>query len=76
MTLELQYAGRSPNRHLAFGFGAHFCLGARSARMDMEILFARLVPRLDSIDLAGSAALSEKIFVGGLERLLIRYSLT
>ncbi len=67
--------GRSPNRHLAFGFGPHFCLGARLARMEMQIFFTRLLQRLDSIELAGPPALSKTLFVGGLKRLPIRYSL-
>src|SRR5206468_294129 len=37
--------GRKPNRHLAFGFGPHFCLGSALARMEMRALFAELVPR-------------------------------
>jgi cytochrome P450 len=30
---------RSPNKHLAFGFGAHLCLGKHLAKMEMEILY-------------------------------------
>ena len=40
--------GRIPNRHMAFGFGAHFCLGAMFARMEMRALFAELLPRLST----------------------------
>jgi cytochrome P450 len=65
--------GRSPNKHLAFGFGVHFCLGAMLARMELKALFAELVPRLRSVELAGEPALSKTLFVGGLKRLPIRY---
>ena len=41
--------GRSPNKHLAFGFGVHFCLGAMLARMELKALFTELVPRLRSV---------------------------
>ena len=46
-------AGRDPNKHLAFGFGVHYCLGAALARMETRALFAELLPRLESIELAG-----------------------
>ena len=43
---------RTPNRHLAFGGGAHLCLGNHLARLDMEIIFTRLLSRFSRIDLA------------------------
>ena len=43
---------RAPNKHLAFGYGAHFCLGAVLARMEMEIAFRALVRRLPDLRLA------------------------
>jgi cytochrome P450 len=66
---------REPNKHLAFGYGVHFCLGAALARMEMNSLFTELLPRLDSIELAGTPELSATTFVGGLKHLPIRYSL-
>jgi cytochrome P450 len=67
--------GRDPNRHLAFGYGVHFCLGAALARMEMSSLYTELLPRLESVELAGEPELSATTFVGGLKRLPIRYSL-
>ncbi|MCP2627286.1 cytochrome P450 [Mycolicibacterium smegmatis] len=67
--------GRDPNKHLAFGYGVHFCLGAALARMEMNSLFSELLPRLDSIELAGEPELSATTFVGGLKHLPIRYSI-
>ncbi|AMO60125.1 cytochrome P450-terp [Mycolicibacterium phlei] len=66
--------GRDPNRHLSFGYGVHFCLGAALARMEMNSLFSELIPRLDSIELAGEPELAATVFVGGLKHLPIRYS--
>ena len=66
---------RDPNKHVAFGYGVHFCLGAALARMEMASLFTELIPRLDSIELAGEPELSATTFVGGLKHLPIRYSL-
>ena len=67
--------GRAPNPHLAFGFGAHYCLGAKLAKMEIKALLTELVPRLESIELAGSPSLMQTTFVGGLKHLPIRYSL-
>jgi cytochrome P450 len=65
---------RDPNKHVAFGYGIHFCLGAALARMEMASLFTELVSRLDSIELAGKPELSATTFVGGLKHLPVRYS--
>ena len=67
--------GRDPNKHVAFGYGVHFCLGAALARMELNSLFTELVGRLESIELAGPPELSATTFVGGLKHLPIRYSL-
>jgi cytochrome P450 len=67
--------GRDPNQHISFGYGVHFCLGAALARMEMNSLFTELLPRLQSIELAGDPQLSATVFVGGLKHLPIRYSL-
>ncbi len=67
--------GRDPNKHLAFGYGVHFCLGAALARMEVNSFFAELVPRLESIELTDDPAHIATIFVGGLKHLPIRYSL-
>jgi cytochrome P450 len=65
--------GRDPNRHLAFGSGAHYCLGAALARIEIRALFAELLPRLESIDLAGTPEWTATTFVGGLKHLPVRY---
>ena len=39
---------RSPNRHVAFGFGAHVCLGASLARMEMRLAFSELLARIET----------------------------
>ena len=44
---------RSPNPHLAFGFGAHFCLGNQLARLELRVMFERLLARLPDLALAG-----------------------
>jgi cytochrome P450 len=67
--------GRDPNKHLAFGYGVHFCLGAALARMEVSSFFSELVPRLESIELTGDPETVATTFVGGLKHLPVRYSL-
>ncbi len=67
--------GRDPNRHLAFGFGVHLCLDAALARMETRAFYAELLPRLESIELAGRPEWTATTFVGGLKHLPIRYAL-
>ncbi|WP_344903688.1 cytochrome P450 [Actinomadura meridiana] len=65
---------RDPNKHLAFGFGVHYCLGAALARIEVRAFFEELIPRLRSIELAGEPESIATTFVGGLKSLPIRYS--
>lgn len=64
---------RPKNQQIAFGFGAHVCLGQHLARMEMRILMEELLPRLKRLELAGEPARVESVFVGGLKRLPIRF---
>ena len=66
-------ASRTPNRHVAFGAGAHQCLGLHMARMEMKILFNELLDRLDHIELAGKPKRANSTFVGGLKTLPLRF---
>lgn len=43
---------RNPNRHLAFGQGAHLCLGNNIARLNMKVIFGTLLARFGQISLA------------------------
>jgi cytochrome P450 len=66
---------RTPNRHLAFGHGAHLCLGLHLARMEMKALYRELLWRIDRLDLAGEPAWVAASLVSGLKRLPIRYTM-
>ena len=66
---------RKPNRHLAFGVGEHFCLGAHLARLEMEVAYRHLIPRIKEIELVGPADRLHSSLVGGVKRLPIRYKL-
>jgi cytochrome P450 len=65
--------GRDPNKHLAFGYGVHFCLGAALARMEVNSFFSELLPRVKSIELTGAPQFTATTFVGGLKHLPVRY---
>ncbi len=63
------------DQHVAFGIGPHFCLGAHLARMELRAFFRELLPRLESIELAGEPEYTATTFVGGPKRVPIRYRL-
>jgi len=65
-------AARSPNRHLAFGAGAHQCLGLHLARLEMRILFETLLDKVAAVEPAGEARRASSTFVGGLKSLPLK----
>jgi cytochrome P450 len=63
---------RKPNRHLAFGIGEHFCLGANLARAELRVIFRQLVERVDSVELAGPVERLRSSFLGGIKHMPLR----
>lgn len=61
-------AGRSPNPHLSFGFGHHFCLGAALARLEIAVVLEGLLDRFRAIDAAGPVERSGSSVIAGLRR--------
>ncbi|MFI5318546.1 MAG: cytochrome P450 [Myxococcota bacterium] len=66
---------RAHNRHLAFGIGEHFCAGAHVARLELEMAFKYLLPRIESIEVSGPIERLRSSLVGGVKHLPIRYKL-
>ena len=66
---------RDPNRHLAFGIGEHFCLGANLARLELRILFRQLVERLVEVEQTGPMERLRSAFLGGVKHVPVRYRL-
>ncbi|MBJ17925.1 MAG: cytochrome P450 [Deltaproteobacteria bacterium] len=66
---------RFPNRHLGFGIGEHFCLGAHLARMTSGSLFRELATRLEHVELVGEPSRTASNLVPGLKHMPIRYRL-
>jgi cholest-4-en-3-one 26-monooxygenase len=69
---------RDPNPHLAFGFGAHFCLGNQLARLELRVMFERLFERLPDLSLAQVGAFTHRPsnFVSGLESMPVTFTPT
>ncbi len=67
--------GRENNRHVAFGYGAHLCLGQHLAKMEIRAFFKELLGRLDAIELTGTPKRVQSTFVSGLKTLPVRYRL-
>jgi cytochrome P450 len=65
---------RDQARHLAFGAGAHQCLGLHLARLEMRLLFEALLDRIESVELAGEPRRAKSTFVGGLKTLPLRFT--
>lgn len=66
---------RRPNRHVAFGYGAHLCLGQHLAKLEMRILFEEMLPRLSALSLAGPVKMTQATFVNGPKTLPIRVTM-
>ncbi len=60
---------RRPNRHVAFGFGPHYCIGAPLARLSLGLLFEELVKVVEEFELAGPVEHLESNFVAGIKHL-------
>ncbi|MGH9090906.1 MAG: cytochrome P450 [Acidimicrobiales bacterium] len=67
--------GRDPNPHIAFGGGGpHFCLGANLARMEITIMFDRLLDRLPDIRLDGEVQRLQSNFINGTKHLPVAFT--
>jgi hypothetical protein len=64
---------RSPNPHLGFGIGEHFCLGAHLARRSQRALFSEIARRIEHVELAGDPQWIVSSFVVGLKHLPLRF---
>jgi len=66
--------GRTPNDHLTFGHGPHFCLGAHLARVQLRAMFGAVLDLLGEVTLAGEPVRLRSTFQNGLKSLPIRWA--
>ena len=64
--------GRTPNDHLAFGIGEHFCLGANLARLEIKLIFEEMLRRLPDLELAGPVRRLRSNFLNGIKGMPVR----
>ena len=60
---------RRPNKHIAFGYGPHMCIGQHLAKTEMRIFLEELLPHLARVDVTGDPKMIQTNFVGGLRHL-------
>ena len=65
---------REPNRHLGFGMGIHYCLGAPLARLEANVALEILVPRITGLHIE-STENDAVLRPGGPEKMLVRFDL-
>jgi len=67
---------RTPNDHVAFGFGPHFCLGNQLARLELQVMFERLLARLPDMALASDREVERRCanFVSGIESMRVVFT--
>ena len=60
---------RTPNPHLAFGIGTHFCMGSHIARLEMRVTLEEFLRRFPKLSLAGPPERLQSNFISGIKRL-------
>jgi len=66
--------GRSPNDHIAFGKGEHFCLGANLARLELRVSFEEIVKRFSGAEPTSAPERLRSNFIGGIKRMPVRFT--
>jgi cholest-4-en-3-one 26-monooxygenase len=66
--------GRTPNDHVGFGIGPHFCLGANLARLEIRVMFEELLRRFPDVQLAGTPERLRSYFINGIKRMPVEFT--
>jgi cytochrome P450 len=65
---------RTPNNHIALGYGEHFCLGAHLARMEIRLLLEELWRRIPDISLAGDVQRLASNGFAGIKHMPVKFT--
>src|SRR5262249_51349725 len=65
---------RTPNDHVAFGHGEHFCVGATLARLELRVVIDEIARRMPDIELAGPVERLRSNFVAGIKHMPVRFT--
>ncbi|MGI9576936.1 MAG: cytochrome P450 [Microthrixaceae bacterium] len=66
---------RTPNEHIAFGGGgAHFCLGANLARVELRIIFREILSRMQNLEKAAEPSILRSNFIAGIKELPVTFT--
>ncbi len=66
--------GRSPNEHLGFGVGEHFCLGASLARLELIIIFEEILRRMPDIAIDGPVRHLRSNLIDGIKEMHVHFT--
>ncbi|HEY8123124.1 MAG TPA: cytochrome P450 [Myxococcota bacterium] len=69
------HVDRSPNPHLGFGIGEHFCLGASLARLELRVIFAEVARRFAKLEIVSEPPRMRSSLISGVKRLRVAYRL-
>lgn len=69
----LDRSAHESGRHVAFGWGVHFCIGAPLARLEARITFERVLARMTDIELDAEPVRNESFVLHGLTSLPLRW---
>jgi cholest-4-en-3-one 26-monooxygenase len=64
---------RSPNDHLSFGIGEHYCLGANLARMELQEIFRGIATHLHEMEMAAPPRRLRSTFINGVKEMRVRF---
>ena len=67
---------RRPNKHIAFGYGPHMCIGQHLAKLELRIMFEELLPHIESLELVDDTKMIQTNFVGGLKNMPVKIEFT
>ncbi|MBV8453863.1 MAG: cytochrome P450 [Deltaproteobacteria bacterium] len=67
---------RNPNEHIALGKGEHFCAGAHLARLELRLMLADLLARIEHVELAGKVERLKSNLIAGIKHMPVRFEQT